>query len=57
MTDKLQLLRDCKLLQQDFFGFSFNLSDVTMGNGFAPEKYFGLTTFAHRKCRCGKTVD
>jgi hypothetical protein len=46
---KLQLLRGSKLLQQDFWQFFFNLSDVTAGNGFAAEKFFTLTFFAQRK--------
>jgi hypothetical protein len=49
MCYKLQLLRGSKLLQQLFWQFFFNLSDVTAGNGFAAEKFFTLTFFAQRK--------
>jgi len=37
------------MLQQHFWQFFFNLSDVTAGNGFAAEKFFSLTIFAQRK--------
>jgi hypothetical protein len=43
--------------QPQIFNYFFNLFDVPVVNGFAAEKKINFTGFAHRKCRCGQTVD
>ena len=54
-VEQAALLRESKTLQQDFLRFFFYLFDVTASNGFMAEKFFGLTSFAHRKCLLWKS--